>query len=114
MAHTLPDVWGCVPQPERAADRAMAAASASMSPFVPVAAIDAIFLSYDPGWYETRRTAWVEMYRVTETEIEIEELTVAVFLANRAWMADLYTCMLLGGCAQDAPLCRILTFASNP
>lgn len=114
MANIVVTYWGCWAQAERAVAIAMADASASMAPFVPVAAIDSIFITYSPGWYETRRTAWENNWHVSRSTIEIGEEEVEVFNANRPWMSAVYAARLLGDCQQGDPLCLQLDFYNVP
>lgn len=97
--------WGCVPSPEQHASRQIAAVSATLFPYALADVVDLEFITASPLWWEKRRDAWRAGWLITESEIEIDDITVRVYSCDAGWPADLWGCVSDGGCASGDSAC---------
>lgn len=63
MAVFIPDLWGCIPQLERNANRLFGGPANAGSLWVIKATIDVVFQVGVPGWWEKRLAAYVAITR---------------------------------------------------
>lgn len=114
MAVSVPEVWGCIPTAERTANTLMADAAITMTPYVPQAALSAIFTLFHPTWAATRENAWATIYNVTLEDVTEGEDVIPAYLADQPWMLEVALCQLAEGCQIGEPRCLQLTFYNSP
>lgn len=115
MTVYLPDVWRCIPRPERDANLRVAAAVPGMAGFVLTSTVQPAFNVITPiSFRNKRRQAWVNAMKITFSMIDFGSGPVSVILINRQWMTDLYNCNVVGDCLLADPVCSIINFYGAP
>lgn len=112
--HTYPIgyAWACMHPVIRQVNKDMAEAAASMTPYVLGILIDAQFEVGFGDEFPLQESLWKEGYNIQEDSIEIGEAEFIIYRANRAWMTQLYTELLLGQVSLSDPFpCKRYNFA---
>lgn len=99
---------------ERRANTLLAQASVTITPWVLRGTIRTQFSNVPAGFRDKRYAAYLEVYNLTEAEIEIDEVTVTVVLANQLWMQYVYFCQVGGGCNNNDDYGSLIYYYTSP
>lgn len=91
-------VWHCIPRAEKLAIFAFISDAQNSIPFTLVSLIELTFSLHAGSMAEVRLAAFEEAYILARTEIEIEEVTVTVYLHDQAWIENCRACFVAGDC----------------
>jgi hypothetical protein len=106
--------WRCQPSAERRVAGLLVAQYDTLIPFILELEADIIFFTESPTWWEIRKRVFEIHYQIQKLTIEIDDVEIAVYAANRAWMGQAKDAIEREVISMDAEYCYQREFVNSP